>query len=200
MKTRTLLISLLVIACLACGIAIQAIAQGPGGGGMGGGMGMGGMGGGGGMGGMGGGMGGFTPPPGSLTQEQSTKLREAVPADKTTALTDAQKAAVVAAIDKNATEATVKAKIEAVAKIQTEIALLKFKQIKALALTEEQTTALKDNANAYNQLLGAGGAGGRGGGMGGMMGGMGGMGGGMPGGMGGGMPGGMGGGRGPGGN
>jgi hypothetical protein len=195
MKTRTLLISLLVIACLACGIAIQAIAQGPGGGGggMGGGMGMGGMGGGGGMGGMGGGMGGFTPPPGSLTQEQSTKLREAVPADKTTALTDAQKAAVVAAIDKNATEATVKAKIDAVAKIQTEIALLKFKQIKALALTDEQTTALKDNANAYNQLLGAGGgARGMGGGMGGMMGGMGG-GGGMPGGFGGG-------GRGPGGN
>jgi Spy/CpxP family protein refolding chaperone len=195
MKNRTLLISLLVIACLACGIGIQAIAQGPGGGG----GGFGGMGGGGGMGGMGGGMGGFQMPAGSITQEQRTKLSEAVPADKTTALNDAQKAAVVAAIAKDATEASVKAKIDAVAKIQTEIAILKFKQIKALALTEEQITALKDNPQAYNTLFGSGGGRGFGGGMPGGMPGMGGPGGGM-GGPGGGMGGPGGGMRGPGGN
>jgi hypothetical protein len=158
MKTRTLVISLLVIAGLACGIAIQAVAQQGGGGFGGGGMQM----------------------PGALTQEQRTKLNEAVPADMTTKLQDAQKAAVVAAIAKDATEASVKAKIEAVAKIQVEIALLKFKAVKTIALTDEQKTAMESSGMAYNQLFGS----------------TGGMRGGMPGG---GM-GGFGGGRGPGGN
>jgi Spy/CpxP family protein refolding chaperone len=166
MKTRTLVISLLVIAGLACGIAIQAVAQ------------------------QGGGFGGGMQMPGALTQEQRTKINEAVQADMaalTAKLTEAQTAAVKAALAKDATEASVKAKIEAVGKIQTDIAILKFtKGIKAITLTDEQKTGMEASpAMAYNQLFGAGG-GARGG-----------MGGGMPGGMGGG---GFGGGRGPGGN
>jgi hypothetical protein len=195
MKNRTLLISLLVIACLACGIAIQAVAQGPGGGmGMpgGGGMGMpggGGMGmpGGGGMGMPGGGGMGMPGMGGGLSSENRTAINAAVTTELTDKLTAAQKDAVKAALDKNATETTVKAKIDAVIKIQTEIAIAKFKALKKLTLTDDEKTQLESGANSYNTLFGSGGGFGgmRGGGMG-MPGGMGGPGGGM-GGPGGGM-------------
>jgi len=153
MRTRTFLISLLVLAGLTCGIAIDALAQGGGGGAFGGG--------GGAAGGRGGGRGGI------LTADQTTKINEAVQADLTaltTKLTDAQKAAVTAALAKDAIEASVKTKIEAVVKIQVEIAMLKYtKGIKPIisTITDEQKTQLDASTNAYNQLFGTTGAGGR---------------------------------------
>src|SRR5438876_4242514 len=70
---------------------------------------------------------------GILTAEQRTKLRESLQASQTelTQLSEklaaAQKEAVKAALAKDADEKTVRPKIEAVAKIQTEIALLRLK-------------------------------------------------------------------------
>jgi Spy/CpxP family protein refolding chaperone len=155
MKTRTFLTSLLLVAGLACGTAFEAAAQGGGGGG-----------GGGGGRGMGMGM------RGALTPEQVTQINDAVQADMvalTQKLTDAQKAAVTAALAKDATEASVKAKLEAVAKVQTDIAVLRFnKGVKAIAssVTDEQKTQMDTAPGmAYQQLFGgAGGRGGRGGG------------------------------------
>jgi spore coat protein CotH len=96
----------------------------------------------------------------ALTQEQRTKIDEAVLADMaalTQKLTNAQKDAVKAAMDKNATAANIKAKIEAVAKIQTEIAMLQFtKGIKAITLTDEQKTGMEASSSmAYQQLFGS---------------------------------------------
>lgn len=145
MKKITILMSLLLVAGLACGIAYQAVAQQGGGG-------RGGMGGGRNMG-----------MRGALTQEQTTQINNAVQADMaalTQKLTDAQKAAVTAALAKDATEASVKAKIEAVIKVQTEIAVLRFnKGVKAIAagVTDEQKTALDAAPGmAYQQLFGGG--------------------------------------------
>jgi Spy/CpxP family protein refolding chaperone len=144
MKIRTLVILLLVVVGLAYGIAFQAVAQGQGAGR---GMGM----------------------RSGLTQEQMTQITEAVQAEMAalnTKLTDAQKAAVTAALAKDATEASVKAKIEAVVKIQTEIAMLRFtKGVKTIAstITDEQKTQMNASpGTAYQQLFG-GGAGSRGG-------------------------------------
>jgi spore coat protein CotH len=137
------------------------------------GMGMGGFGGFGGMGGFGGGFSGFGGGrsggmPDALTQEQRAKINEAAQAEMialTQNLTEAQKDLVKAAMDKNATEASVKAKIEKVAKIQTEIAMTRFtKGIKAITLTDEQKTGMEaSSSTAYQQLFGGGDRGGRGG-------------------------------------
>jgi spore coat protein CotH len=107
----------------------------------------------------GGGFGGSMP--GALTQEQRTMINEAVKADMaalTQKLTDAQKDAVKATLDKNATDAIIKAKIDAISQIQTEIAMLQFtKGIKAITLTNEQKTEMEASSSmAYQQLFGGG--------------------------------------------
>jgi Spy/CpxP family protein refolding chaperone len=174
---------------------------GPGGGAPGGGMGgFGGMGGpgggapGGGMGGFGGmgGPGGGAPGGTGLTQDQTQKINDAVQSDISalnTKLQDAQKAAITAALDKDATTESIKAKVDTVVKIQADIAMLRYtKGVKliATAITDDQKSQLKDNAaRGYQQLFSGGPGGGApggapGGGMGGfggMMGGFGGMGG-----------------------
>jgi Spy/CpxP family protein refolding chaperone len=156
MKIKALVISLLLVVGLACAISFQATAQGQGGG-------------------FGGGARGMGMRGGGLTQEQMTKISEAVQADMAalnTKLADAEKAAVTAALAKDATEASIKAKIDAVIKIQMEIAMLKFtKGVKAIAstITDEQKTQMDASpGTAYQQLFGSGGTrGGFGGGAGG---------------------------------
>jgi Spy/CpxP family protein refolding chaperone len=171
---------LLVAASLLCTAALQTFAQPGGGGGFGGGGG--GFGGGGGM-----GMG-----MGPLQMEDMQAIQTAVAADANmtklqTDLTAAQTAAVEEALKAGATDATIKAKLEAVAKIQTELALAREKIVlKTVKLTDEQKTQLKAGPVGYTTLFGGAG-GGRG--MGGRMGG-GGFGGGGPGGGGPGGPGG----------
>jgi Spy/CpxP family protein refolding chaperone len=111
-----------------------------------------------GMPGMGGGRG--------LTQEQTQKITDAVQseiADLNTKLADSQKEAIKAALAKDATEASVKAKIEAVVAIQVKIGMLRYtKGIKPIAkdITDEQKTQLNDmGAQGYNQLFVGGGRG-----------------------------------------
>jgi Spy/CpxP family protein refolding chaperone len=151
MKTRTFLTHILVAVGLLSLAAFQAVAQAPGGGG----------------------------PGGILTQEQRTKMREtmqALQADLsplTNKLAVVQKDAVKAALAKDADEKVVRAKIEAVAKVQTDIAVLRFKAVKEIAstLTDDQKTQLDARPGmAYNSLfggMGGGGGGRRGGGGGG---------------------------------
>jgi Spy/CpxP family protein refolding chaperone len=107
---------------------------------------------------------------GVLTQEQRTKAREAIQ-DELTPLTEkltaAQKDLVTAALADNATEATVKPKIDAVNKIQADITLLRFKGLKAIAstLTPEQKEQLANARDGgYMSLFMMGGARGGGGG------------------------------------
>ena len=154
--TKMMLVAALVAGSLLCETAVFAQ---PGGGG-------GGFGAGGG-GGRGGGRGGI------LTQEQNTQIRDAVTAtteftDLNTKLAAAQKAAVTAALASDATEASVRAKVEAVAKIQTDIAVLRYtKAVKAVvpSITAEQKTQIDaaPPAQTYNTLFGGGAAAGRGG-------------------------------------
>ena len=151
MKTGTILKCLTVAAGLLCATTLQVAAQ-PGGGGGGGGFGGGGF---------GGGRGGV------LTPEQSQQMRDALPADSadmtalTTKLTAAQKDALTAALAKDATEAGVRAKVEAVAKIQTDIAMLRYsKAVKPIvaSVTDEQKTQIADAPGmTYNQFFGGGG-------------------------------------------
>ena len=109
---------------------------------------------------------------GVLTQEQRTKMRETIQADLTPLtekLAEAQKEAVKAALAANADEKTVRAKIEAVTKIQTEIMMLRFKAVKAIAptITAEQKTQMESApGGGFNTLFSTmgGGRGGRGGG------------------------------------
>jgi len=151
MKTNVFLKCSLLAAGLLCASLLPALAQAPGGAGRGG--------------------------TAVLTQEQRTKMRETVQADfapLTEKLVAAQKEAVKAALAENASEQTVKAKIEAVTKIQAEIALLRFKGVKAIAasLTTEQKSQLGEARDGgYGALFGgmmgggrAGRAGGGGGG------------------------------------
>lgn len=112
-------------------------------------------------------MGGF----GVLTQEQRQQMREAIQeklAPLTQKLLAAEKDAAKAALDPSASEATVKSKIEAVHQVQTDIALVHLKGVKAIAstLTDEQKQQLSEARDGgYNALLGGfgGGFGGRGG-------------------------------------
>jgi beta-glucosidase len=112
---------------------------------------------------------------GPLTADQTTQLNNAIAAAQTnfTALQDqltaAQKDAIVAVLAKS-DDNTVRAKLEAVAKIQTDIAVLRFtKGVNALAatITADQKTAINTTpAPAYDAFFVAGappGGGGRGG-------------------------------------
>jgi Spy/CpxP family protein refolding chaperone len=162
MKTKTFLKCLTVAAALLCATVFQAAAQPAGGGG--------GPGGGGG----GGGRGGFR---GVLTQDQMQQIRDAMQGapemtDLTTKLAAAQKDALDAALAKDATDATVRAKVEAVAKIQTDIAMLRYsKAVKTVApsVTDDQKTQIDATPGpTYGMLFGGGfGGGGRRGGGGG---------------------------------
>jgi Spy/CpxP family protein refolding chaperone len=147
MKTRMFLKCAVVLASLLAATTFSALAQGQGGGG---GRGAGGM--------------------GILTQEQRTKMREAIQ-DELTPLTEklvaAQKEVVKAAMAENATEASVKAKLEAVQKIQTDLTVVRFKGFKAIAstLTAEQKTQLENARDGgYTSIFMMGGARGGGGG------------------------------------
>ena len=103
---------------------------------------------------------------GVLTQEQRTQMREAIQDQLTplmTKLTAAQKEVVKAALADGATEASVKAKVETVNAIQTDIALLRFKGLKAIAstLTADQKTQLENARDGgYMELFMMGGRGG----------------------------------------
>ena len=146
-----------VATCLLLGAAIQSFAQAPGGGGRGGGFGV-------------------------LNEDQRTKMRDAMQASQAELaplnekLQAAQKEALNAALAKNPDEKTVRAKIEAVQKIQADIAIARLKAMKPVisTLTEEQKTQLTERpAGGYMMFLGGGfggfggGRGGRGGGGGG---------------------------------
>ena len=103
---------------------------------------------------------------GGLTQAQTQKITDAVQsdiADLNKQLADAQKEAIKAALAKDATEASVKAKIDAVVAIQVKIAMLRYaKGIKPIAqdITDEQKKQLNDmGAQGYNQLFVGGGRG-----------------------------------------
>ena len=142
MKIKAFLTHTLITTALLSVLAIQASAQGRGGGGAG----------------------------GILTPEQRTKIRENLQSSQTELtqlnekLAAAQKAAVKAALEKDADEKALRPKIEAVTKIQTEIALMRLKAVKDIAptLTEEQKTQIESRPGmAYNALLGGAGGGGR---------------------------------------
>jgi Spy/CpxP family protein refolding chaperone len=65
--------------------------------------------------------------------------------------------AVKAALAKDADEKTVRAKIEAVAKIQTDIAMMRLKAVQEIAptLTDEQKTQMNERPGmAYGSLFG----------------------------------------------
>ena len=161
-------------------------------------------GGGGGFGGGGGGFGGGGRG-GLLTPEQTTTVNDALAADSVytnlqAKLVVAQKEAVTAALDAKATDASVKAKVQAVADIQTQIAMERYsKGVKPVvaSITADAKAALdtapggRGYTQAYTQLFGGGAAFGGRGGAGGPGGGRGGAGGGGfgGGGFGGGAPG-----------
>ena len=94
-------------------------------------------------------------------------MRDALPMDSadlaalTTKLSDAQKEAITAALAKDATEASVKEKLDKVAKIQTDIAMLRYsKAVKPIvaSITDDQKTQIDAAPGAtYNQLFGGGG-------------------------------------------
>jgi Spy/CpxP family protein refolding chaperone len=154
MKTRSFLTRTLLVAGLICATPFITNAQ---------------QGGGGGGGGGGQGRGMFA---GILTQEQQTKIREAMQAsqDQMTQLreklTAAQKEAVTAALAKDANEKTVREKIDAVNKIQADLSILRFKAVKEISstITAEQKSQLEESGMGYMQLLQpmGGGFGGRG--------------------------------------
>ncbi|MCX6905608.1 MAG: periplasmic heavy metal sensor [Verrucomicrobia bacterium] len=148
MKIRMFLTPMMLAAGLLCAATFQSSAQAPGGGGRG----------------MGGGM---------LTQEQRTKLSESMQAAQAELaplnekLAAAQKDALKTALAKDADPKAVRAKIEAVTKIQVEIGMLRLKALKDIAptLTDEQKTQMETRPGMlYNMLLGGfGGMGGPGG-------------------------------------
>lgn len=106
---------------------------------------------------------------GIISAEDRTAIREAIRDEAAKLQTDlqaAQKAAVEAALAKDANEADVKAKIEAVTKIQCQLAFANFKAVKKIVkFTDEQTTQMKETPMVgYMTLFGFGGGfgGGRG--------------------------------------
>jgi Spy/CpxP family protein refolding chaperone len=115
----------------------------------------------------GGGRGGM----GILTQDQRAKISDTIQSELSPLmekLAAAQKEAVKTALDPKATEDAIKAKFDAVSKIQTDMAMLRLKGLKAIAptLTDEQKTQLANARDGgYMTLFGGmGGRGGRGGG------------------------------------
>ena len=146
---KTMLVAALVVGSLFAGNTALFAQNGGGGGG-------------GGRGGMRGGV---------LTQEQNQQVRDAVQGSTeltalTAKLTAAQKAAIDAALAPDATEATVRAKVSAVAAIQTDIAMLRYKigvKPVAASITAEQKTQIDAAPGAtYGQLFGGGGGAGGG--------------------------------------
>jgi Spy/CpxP family protein refolding chaperone len=118
---------------------------------------------------------------GVLTQDQNTQIRDAVTGSTeltalTTKLAAAQKEAVNAALAPDATEDSVRAKVEAVAKIQTDIAVMRY-TVAVKPVVPSITADQKSQIDAappgatYGQLFGGGGRGGPGGGGGGRRGG-----------------------------
>jgi hypothetical protein len=90
------------------------------------------------------------PPSFMLTPEQRAKMSARMQPDKTELrqkLHDAAKEALKATLDKNSSELSVSEKIEAVGRIQTDLAILAFnKGMKAITLTDEQQkTALQSD-------------------------------------------------------
>jgi Spy/CpxP family protein refolding chaperone len=146
MKTKkTMLVAALVAGSLLAG-STGVFAQAGGGGGRGGGRG------------------------GVLTQEQNQQIMTAVQGSAdltalTTKLAAAQKEAVDAALAPDATADSVRAKVEAVAKIQTDIAVLRYtvavKPVVA-SITADQKTQIDaaPPAATYGQLFGGGAFGG----------------------------------------
>lgn len=105
---------------------------------------------------------------GVLTQEQRTTMRDALQGELGPVmqrLTAAQKEVAAAALN-NASEETIKAKMEAVNKIQTELTLLRYKAVKKIAptLTADQKSQLAEARDGgYSALFGGfGGFGGAG--------------------------------------
>jgi Spy/CpxP family protein refolding chaperone len=158
MKTQTFVTHMAVISSLLIGAALHAVAQpGPGG----------------------------PAGPGpltrfELTRDQQTKVREARQASEnertqlTQKLAAAQKEAVAAALTENPDEKTVRAKLEAVTKLQTDIGMLNFKNYREVKFTDEQKEQMTSRPLVgYSLLFGVMGPGGMGAGMmrGGMMGG-----------------------------
>ena len=97
---------------------------------------------------------------GGLTQAQTQKITDAVQsdiADLNKQLADAQREAIKSALANDAAEASVKAKIEAVAAIQVKIAMLRYtKGIKPIAkdISDVQKRQLNGmGAQGYNQLF-----------------------------------------------
>ena len=223
---KTMMVAALVVGSLVACETMALAGGGFGGGGGGGGFGGGGAGGaggggfgGGGAGGAGGGARGGGGRGGLLTAEQTTTVNDALATDSVytnlqAKLVLAQKDAVTAALDAKATDAGVKAKVQAVADIQTQIAMERYsKGVKPVvaSITADQKATLdtapggRGYTQAYTQLFGGGaafgggGRGGAGGGAGGAAGAGGGRGGrGGRGGGGGGAGGGFGGGAAPG--
>ena len=97
-----------------------------------------------------------------MTPEQTQQMMTAVQGstaltDLTTKLTAAQKDAVDAALAKDATEASVRAKLEAVAKIQTDIAVLRYTTaVKPIAasVTDDQKTQIDAALQAAPGIVG----------------------------------------------
>jgi len=108
---------------------------------------------------------------GLLTQEQRSKLREAMQSSQTEMtelnqkLAAAQKEAIKAALADNPDESVVRAKVEAVTKIQADIAMLRFKGLKEIksTLTDDQKSRMDERpALGYMMLFGGFGGGRRG--------------------------------------
>jgi len=97
-----------------------------------------------------------------LSLEQSAKIEKSL-RDSTdlTALADrvaaARKEALEAALDKNATDAAVQAKIEEVAKLQIEIAMLRYrtgvKDVLPSVTDDQRSQMLETSAVTYSQLF-----------------------------------------------
>jgi Spy/CpxP family protein refolding chaperone len=145
-------LTLVAASTMLCTAAFQSHAQAPGGGQ--------------------GGRGGFR---GVLTEDQMTKMREAMQesqadfAQLNEKLAAAQKEALKAAAAKNADAAAVRAKVEAVAKIQTDIAMMRVKVLKDVlgSLTDEQKAQIEERPGMTYGMFFGGGFGGMPGGMGG---------------------------------
>jgi Spy/CpxP family protein refolding chaperone len=146
MKRHTFLTTITLAAGLFWAAGSQAFAQAPGGGGRGG-FGM------------------------NLTEDQRAKMTEAMQGLRTELaplnekLAAAQKEALKAAMAKNPDEKAVRAKVEAVQKIQTDIGMARMKAMKGVmdSLTEEQKTQINERPGiAYNMFLGPGFGGGMG--------------------------------------
>jgi hypothetical protein len=136
MKTKILTYAL-VAAGLLCGATFQAAAQQGGGGGRG----------------------------GILSQEDRTAITEATRDQLTQLRTDlqaAQKAAVEAALAENAKDEDIMAKLQAVSKIQHQMALVYCKAVKKnVKFTDDQVSRMKETpAIGYMTLFGPGGFGG----------------------------------------